>query len=123
MTWAWKGASFIILTDVGTNLLVGATCCICSDGTLVVLISYAGSEQETAAMALDQYGGFGMGTPVPRRIYSLVRLSARGGVAKHEGGSGIKGMIEGVGGSMKIEGVTGVPYATVSTLSFGSSST
>ncbi|KAJ8584941.1 hypothetical protein M405DRAFT_746145 [Rhizopogon salebrosus TDB-379] len=73
-------------------------------GTLVVLVSYAGSEQETAAMALDQYGGFGMGAPVPRRIYALVRLSAKG--------SGNGGMIEGVGSGMKIEGVTGVPYAT-----------
>ncbi|KAG2031047.1 hypothetical protein BDR03DRAFT_1032191 [Suillus americanus] len=65
-----------------------------SDGTLVVLVSYAGSEQETAAMALDQYGGFGMGAPVPRRIYALVRLSAS---TKR---------------CMKIDGVTGVPYAT-----------
>jgi nuclear pore complex protein Nup133 len=79
-----------------------------SEGTLVVLVSYAGSEQETAAMALDQYGGFGMGAPVPRRIYALVRLSAKG--------SGNGSMIEGVGSGMKIEGVTGVPYATVSTL-------
>ncbi|KAG1756709.1 uncharacterized protein EDB91DRAFT_1241762 [Suillus paluster] len=86
-----------------------------SDGTLVVLVSYAGSEQETAAMALDQYGGFGMGAPVPRRIYALVRLSAvtkRGEVAKFEGGSGDGGVIEGMGGGMKIEGITGVPYAT-----------
>ncbi|OJA08151.1 hypothetical protein AZE42_03589 [Rhizopogon vesiculosus] len=83
-----------------------------SDGTLVVLVSYAGSEQETAAMALDQYGGFGMGTPVPRRIYALVRLSARDGVTKYEGGGGSGGMIEGVGSGMKIESVTGVPYAT-----------
>lgn len=86
-----------------------------SDGTLVVLVSYAGSEQETAAMALDQYGGFGMGAPVPRRIYALVRLGAstkRGEVAKFEGGSGDGGVIEGIGGGMKIDGVTGVPYAT-----------
>lgn len=67
-------------------------------------------------MALDQYGGFGMGTPVPRRIYALVRLSSGGGAAKYEGGSGNGGIIEGVGGGMKIEGVTGVPYATVSAL-------
>ncbi|KAG2078254.1 hypothetical protein BDR04DRAFT_1088016 [Suillus decipiens] len=86
-----------------------------SDGTLVVLVSYAGSEQETAAMALDQYGGFSMGAPVPRRIYALVRLSAgtqRGEVAKFEGGGRDKGVIEGIGGGMKIDGITGVPYAT-----------
>lgn len=86
-----------------------------SDGTLVVLVSYAGSEQETAAMAIDQYGGFGMGVPVPRRIYALVRLSAstkRGEVAKFEGGGGDGGVIEGIGGGMKIDGVTGVLYAT-----------
>ncbi|KAG2357680.1 hypothetical protein BDR07DRAFT_1490402 [Suillus spraguei] len=86
-----------------------------SDGTLVVLVSYAGSEQETAAMALDQYGGFSMGAPVPRRIYALVRLSAgtqRGEAAKFEGGGRDKGVIEGIGGSMKIDGITGVPYAT-----------
>jgi nuclear pore complex protein Nup133 len=67
-------------------------------------------------MALDQYGGFGMGAPVPRRIYALVRLGAstkRGEVAKFEGGSGDGGVIEGIGGGMKIDGVTGVPYATV----------
>jgi nuclear pore complex protein Nup133 len=66
-------------------------------------------------MALDQYGGFGMGAPVPRRIYALVRLGAstkRGEVAKFEGGSGDGGVIEGIGGGMKIDGVTGVPYAT-----------
>lgn len=65
-------------------------------------------------MALDQYGGFGMGAPVPRRIYALVRLSAstkRGEVAKFEGGGG--DVIEGIGGGMKIDGVTGVLYATV----------
>jgi len=70
-------------------------------------------------MALDQYGGFGMGTPVPRRIYALVRLSAgtdRRSVSKYEGGGGDGGVIEGVGGGIKIESVTGVPYATVSTL-------
>ncbi|KAG2157173.1 hypothetical protein DEU56DRAFT_7542 [Suillus clintonianus] len=85
-----------------------------SNGTLVVLVSYAGSEQETAAMALDQYGGFGMGAPVPRRIYALVRLSAstkRGEVA-YEGSGGDGGVIEGIGGGMKIQSVTGVPYAT-----------
>jgi len=87
----------------------------CSNGTLVVLVSYAGSEQETAAMALDQYGGFGMSTPVPRRIYALVRLNT--GVPKYEGGVGNGGMIEGVGDGMKIESVTGVPYATVRTVS------
>lgn len=86
-----------------------------SDGTLVVLVSYAGSEQETAAMALDQYGEFGMGVPVPRRIYALVRLSAstkQVEVPMFEGGGGDGGVIEGIGGGMKIEGVTGVPYAT-----------
>jgi nuclear pore complex protein Nup133 len=66
-------------------------------------------------MALDQYGGFGMSTPVPRRIYALVRLNT--GVPKYEGGVGSGGMIEGVGDGMKIESVTGVPYATVRTLS------
>jgi nuclear pore complex protein Nup133 len=68
-------------------------------------------------MALDQYGGFGMGVPVPRRIYALVRLSAsmkRVEVPMFEGGGGDGGVIEGIGGGMKIQGVTGVPYATVS---------
>ncbi|KAG1753426.1 hypothetical protein EDB19DRAFT_1892754 [Suillus lakei] len=95
--------------------LEGVDLSVESDGTLVVLVSYAGSEQETAAMALDQYGGFGMGMPVPRRIYALLRLSAstkRGEVVKLEGGGGDGGVIEGIGGGMKIEGVTGVPYAT-----------
>ncbi|KAG1770805.1 hypothetical protein EV702DRAFT_1248957 [Suillus placidus] len=63
-------------------------------------------------MALDQYGGFGMSVPVPRRIYVLVRLSA----STKLGGGGDGSVIEGIGGGMKVEGVTGVPYATTAAL-------